>query len=196
MSRKITTVSIILCLLCMILPLITVEFNAKYITNSSGNAVQVHFPKNSVVGSDTYVVDNADGGTSSSLWGSDDPANTDGFTLDTLENVEIKVMNDTNTTMKLTFVLTVQVIKGNPINGSSKSFTITDTVTGESASGDNSVIEELGDSVIITLTGDDPIYYLAPDEMLHTYQLNGSWANQSKNGYYASLKVIAEPIAS
>ena len=197
MMKKIRTVSIILCLLCIISLPFVVETNAKYVVAGTGNATQVHFVKKGFYGSDTYIIEEP--GESHPLWGANSGSgstNTDDYTLETLANVELKVINDTNQDMRLTFIINVEVTGGNPMNGSTKTFTVTDTTTGESRGGTN------GDIVTITnkqkyqivLTGTDDFFTIKAGSPMHNYVLDAKWGNQTSNGYYATITVIAEPI--
>ena len=196
MMRKIRTLSIILCLLCIISVPFVAETNAKYVVAGTGNATQVHFVKKGFYGSDTYIIEEP--GESHPLWGADSgigSINTNDYTLETLAKVELKVVNDTPSDMRLTFIITIQVTGGNPVNGSSKTFTVTDTTTGESRSGNNGNINNKGNGVYeIVLTGTDDFFTIRSGSPMHTYTLDAHWSNQTSKGYYTTVTVIAEPI--
>ena len=194
--RKIRILSVIICLFTLLTVPFVAETNAKYVVAGTGNATQVHFVKQGFYGSDTFVIEEP--GESLPLWGMDSGSgsnNTDDYTLETLAKVELKVVNDTPSDMRLTFVITIQVTKGNPVNGSTKTFTVTDTTTGESRSGNNGNIDSQGDGVYeIVLTGTDDFFICKAGSPMHTYTLDATWGNQTSNGYYATVTVIAEKI--
>ena len=196
MLRKLNTVILVLCILFALSPLTVANTQAKYVISQSGNAAQVHFVKQNIVGSDIFIVEEEEGQTSGSLWGYDTMGgSTSDFTLETLENVEVRTLNDTDHPMRLTFIITVRITSGNPLNGSTKRFTVTDTVTGAQRVGDNGAMQKLDDgSVRITLTGDDDFYVLPANSPIHTYTLTGDWPNQTSKAYYATLQVVATPI--
>ena len=196
MFRKLNTVILILCILSVLSTLAVANTQAKYVISQSGNAAQVHFVKQNIVGSDIFIVEEEEGQARGSLWGYETMGgNTSDYTLDTLENVEVRMLNDTDHPMRLTFIITAQVTSGNPLNGSTKTFTVTDTVTGAQRVGDNGAMEKLDDGrVQITLTGDDDFYVLPANSPIHTYTLTGDWPNQTSNAYYVTLQVIATPI--
>ena len=196
MLRKLNTVILVLCILSVLSTLAVANTQAKYVISQSGNAAQVHFVKQNIVGSDIFIVEKEEGQTSNGLWGYDPMGgSTSDFTLETLENVEVRMLNDTDHPMRLTFIITVQVTSGNPLNGSTKRFTVTDTVTGAQRVGDNGAMKKMDDgSVRITLTGDDDFYVLPANSSIHTYTLTGDWPNQTSKAYYATLQVVATPI--
>ena len=194
--RKIRILSVIICLFTLLTVPFVAETNAKYVVAGTGNATQVHFVKQGFYGSDTYIIEEP--GQSHPLWGADSGSgstNTNDYTLETLANVELKVVNDTPSDMRLTFIITIQVTGGNPVNGSSKTFTVTDTTTGESRSGNNGNIDSKGDGVYeIVLTGTDDFFICKAGSAMHTYTLDAKWGNQTDKGYYATVTVIAEKI--
>ena len=194
--RKIRILSVIICLFTLLTVPFVAETNAKYVVAGTGNATQVHFVKSGYYGSDTYIIEEP--GQSHPLWGADSGSgstNTQDYTLETLAKVELKVVNDTPSDMRLTFIITIQVTGGNPVNGSSKTFTVTDTTTGESRSGNNGNIQNKGDGVYeIVLTGTDDFFICKAGSAMHTYTLDAHWSNQTSKGYYATVAVIAEKI--
>lgn len=196
--REIRILSVIICLFTLLTVPFVAETNAKYVVAGTGNATQVHFVKSGYYGSDVFVVEDPDGQDSNPLWGANSgtgSTNTNDYTLETLANVELKVINDTTSDMRLTFVITIQVTGGNPVNGSSKTFTVTDTTTGESRSGNNGNIQNKGDGVYeIVLTGTDDFFICKAGSAMHTYTLDAHWSNQTSKGYYATVAVIAEKI--
>ena len=196
MMKNIRIIAIILCLISVITVPFVSKTNAKYVVSGGGNAAQVHFVKKGFYGSDTYIIEEP--GQSAPLWGLDSGSgstNSSDYTLDTLANVELKVINDTAADKRLTFVITIQVTGGNPVNGSSKAFTVTDTTTGESRSGNNGNIQNKGDGVYeIVLTGTDEFFIIKAGSPMHTYTPDAHWSNQTDKGYYATVTVIAEDI--
>ena len=197
MFRKLNTVILILCILSVLSTLAVANTQAKYVISQSGNAAQVHFVKQNIVGSDIFIVEEEQGQTSNGLWGYDPMGgSTSDFTLETLEKVEVRMLNDTDHPMRLTFIITARITSGNPLNGATKTFTVTDTVTGAQRVGDNGAMKKSDDgkTVQITLTGDDDFYVLPANSPIHTYTLTGDWPNQTSKAYYATLHVIATPI--
>ena len=69
MFRKLNTVILILCILSVLSTLAVANTQAKYVISQSGNAAQVHFVKQNIVGSDIFIVEEEEGQTSGSLWG-------------------------------------------------------------------------------------------------------------------------------
>ena len=145
------------------------------------------------------------------MWGAnaEEGSSSSDYTLDTLKDVSLRLVNNSDEPLRIAFKITIKATGGNIWNGSGKNATIFEDTTDTSISlsltermtgsgqyttnSDGSRTFLIDDTVDGLSEAEKQIFVIPPDGIFYSFVLNLSWSNQQQNGYYTMLEIVSLP---